>query len=62
MAAIDNTKSNKINRTMFALMNQVNTYEMILRNEISVTQEIKKTLQSSIRELCNAICCQLDET
>lgn len=51
----------KLRFTAIALLNAVDTYERLISNDISGTEELKKAIQSSIKELCTAISNVLDK-
>ena len=54
-------KSFRLRHTSAALEHALNTYEELLNGEMVVcSEEYKKALQTSIKELCKAICDELD--
>ena len=50
----------KLRRMAIALSNAVDTYEHIKLNQIQASANLKKAVQTSIKELCTAICKETD--
>lgn len=51
----------KLRFTAVALLNAVDTYERLKSNDIAGTEELKKSVQSSIKELCTTICNEIEK-
>lgn len=53
-------KEHKLRLTADTLNSAVITYERIINKEVIATPGIKKAVQTSIKELCTALCSEID--
>lgn len=53
-------EEHKLRLTADSLHSAVATYERIINNEVATTPEMKKAVQTSIKELCTALITAID--